>query len=128
MSSHGGMMPKQILVVEDEEDNLTLFNHILERMLGHKVFVARDGREAIQMAQEHKPDLILMDLTLPRLTGWEATRSLKSMDEFHKTPIVALTAHAMSGDRERAMEAGCDDYFAKPIDVDAFLKFLVPYL
>jgi two-component system, cell cycle response regulator DivK len=121
-------MSKRILVVEDEEDNLTLFIHILQRMLGHTVLLARDGHEAIEQAKIHNPDIILMDLTLPKLTGWEATRSLKGMAEFRSTPIIALTAHAMSGDRERALEAGCDSYFPKPIDVDTFLAFLQPYL
>jgi two-component system, cell cycle response regulator DivK len=121
-------MSKRILVVEDEEDNLTLFIHILQRLLGHTVYLARDGHEAIEQAKAHNPDFILMDLTLPKLTGWEAARSLKGMAEFRTTPIIALTAHAMAGDRERALEAGCDNYYAKPIDVDTFLAFLEPYV
>jgi two-component system, cell cycle response regulator DivK len=89
---------------------------------------ARNGHEAIRMAYEHQPDIILMDLTLPKLSGWEAARSLKSDKQFRDTPILALTAHAMTGDRAKALEAGCDDYFTKPIDVDAFIKFMKPYL
>lgn len=121
-------MPKRILIVEDEEANRTLFIDILQDLLGQEVLVAEDGLEAILMAHEHRPDLILMDLTLPKLDGWQATRSLKSTEAFRNTPILAITAHAMVGDRERALEAGCDDHFPKPIDLDAFLKFLQPYL
>ena len=121
-------MPKRILVVEDEADNMALFIDILEALLGHEVLVAVDGHEAIRMAHEHHPDLILMDMGLPKLDGWQATRSLKSTAEFRNTPILAITAHAMVGDRERALKAGCDGYFPKPIDIDALIEFLQPYL
>lgn len=121
-------MPKRILLVEDEEAVLQLVSDILHVMLGKEVLVARDGTEAIRVAVEHHPDLILMDLNLPRLDGWEATRSLKQSALFRHIPILALTAHTMIGDRERALEAGCDDYFPKPIDIDAFITFLRPYL
>lgn len=121
-------MPKRILLVEDEEVNRALFVDILEVMLAQEVLIAKDGLEAILMAHEHRPDLILMDLTLPKLDGWQATRSLRSTDAFRDTPILAITAHTMVGDRERALEAGCDDHFSKPIDLDAFIKFLQPYL
>lgn len=96
--------------------------------MGQTVLTAMDGHQAIQMVQKHNPDIILMDLTLPKLSGWEATRSLRSIEAFRHIPILALTAHVMVGDRERALEAGCDDYFPKPIDVDAFIKFLEPYV
>lgn len=121
-------MPKRILLVEDDEANRALFIDILEGMLDHEVLIAEDGLEAIRMAHKHRPDLILMDLTLPKMDGWQATRSLKSTEAFRNTPILAITAHAMVGDRERALEAGCDDHFSKPIDLDAFIKFLQPYL
>ena len=121
-------MHKRVLVVEDEEDNLILIVHILEKLLGQETLVARDGREAIRMVKDHQPDLVLMDLTLPKLNGWEATRSLKSTQGLRDIPILALTAHAMVGDRERALEAGCEDYFPKPLDIDGFIEFLKPYL
>ena len=122
-------MPKSILVVDDEENNLIVLTDILEFMLDqHDLLIARDGREALRMAYTHRPDIILLDLTLPHLSGWEIARSLRSDAQFHQTAILALTAHAMVGDREQALEAGCDDYFAKPIDVDRFVAFLTPYL
>src|SRR5512139_2523920 len=104
-------MSKRILVVEDEDDNLVLVVHILKFVLGQQdILIARDGTEAVRMAYDSHPDIILMDLTLPKLDGWEATRSLRSDQQFHKTPIVALTAHAMTGDRELALQAGCNTY------------------
>jgi CheY-like chemotaxis protein len=121
-------MPKRILLVEDEESNLSLTVDILTMILGQEVATAMDGIEAIRMAQEFHPDLILMDLNLPKLDGYEATRTLKAKRAFKDTPIIALTAYAMVGDRERALEAGCDDHFPKPIDVDAFIEFMQPYL
>jgi two-component system cell cycle response regulator DivK len=121
-------MPKCILLVEDEENSIAALTDVLELVLGQEVLVARNGVEAVQMAHAHRPDLILMDLDLPKLDGIEATRSLKSSDEFRHTPILAVTAHSMVGDRERALAAGCDDYFPKPIDVEAFIAFLQPYL
>ncbi|MDF1500540.1 MAG: response regulator [Anaerolineales bacterium] len=119
----------RVLVVEDEEANIAVIQQILELMLGVKhVFTAQDGHEAIRLAYELEPDLILMDLSLPKLNGWEVTRSLRSNPRFQGVPILALTAHAMIGDREKALEAGCDDYFAKPIEVDEFIRFMRPYL
>jgi CheY-like chemotaxis protein len=119
----------RILIVEDQEDNLAVVQNILEVVLRQKdVCVARDGHEGIRMAYEHSPDLILMDLSLPKLSGWEVTRSLKSNPRFRKVPILAVTAHAMVGDREKALAAGCDGYFPKPIEVDEFVRFVRPYL
>jgi two-component system cell cycle response regulator DivK len=121
--------PKLILLVEDEEKTIDVVKDILEYMFGdHDVRVARNGHDAIRMAFDHKPDIILMDLSLPKLNGWEATRSIKSNEDFHDVPILAVTAHAMVGDRERALEVGCDDYYAKPIEVDKFTSFMRPYL
>jgi CheY-like chemotaxis protein len=119
----------RVLIVEDEEANIAVIEQILQLMLGiEDVFAARDGHEGIRLAYELQPDLILMDLSLPKLNGWEVTRSLKSNPRFKEIPILALTAHAMIGDREKALEAGCDDYFAKPIEIDDFIQFLSPYL
>jgi len=123
------MPTRRILIVEDEEANIAVVRNILEIMLDQDdVYVARDGHEGIKLAYEHDPEIILMDLSLPKLDGWEVARSLKSNPRFKKVPILALTAHAMVGDREKALEAGCDDYYAKPIEVDEFIHFMRPYL
>ncbi len=130
MNSEGrGYQQKRILLVEDEEGNIEVLISILELMLDqHDVTIARDGHEGIRLANEHNPELILMDLSLPKLDGWEVARALKSNPVFEHVPILALTAHAMVGDREKALQAGCDDYFAKPIEVDEFVEFMRPYL
>lgn len=122
-------MPKRILIVEDEEDNLVLLSHILEILMDEKdLQIARDGHEAIQKAYDTQPDVVLLDLSIPKLDGWQVARSFKRDEQFRHTFVLALTAHAMVGDRERALEAGCDDYFSKPIDIDAFIDFIKPYL
>lgn len=118
-------MSKRILVVEDEDDNLVLVVHVLKFVLGQQdVLIARDGLEAIRMAYDSHPDIILMDLTIPKLNGWEAVRSLRSDPQFQDTLIFALTAHAMTGDREQAMQAGCNGYLSKPLDIDTFCKLM----
>jgi len=106
----------KILVVEDNEMNRDMLARRLERK-GYQVTVAVDGAESIAVARSETPDLILMDMSLPVLDGWEATRRLKGAPETQAIPIIALTAHAMSGDRDKALEAGCDDYDTKPIDL-----------
>jgi CheY-like chemotaxis protein len=122
-------MPKRILLVEDEEDNLTLLVHILKFLLGQEqLYIAKDGHEAMMLAYQQRPDLVLLDLSLPKLDGWETVRSLRADEAFRAMPIIALTAHAMSGDREKALDAGCSDYFTKPIDIDRFIRFITPYL
>jgi len=115
----------KILIVEDNEDNMELLIQMLED--DFDIIKATDGEEAIQIAQEEKPDLILMDLSLPKMDGWEATRRLKENDELRSIPIIALTAHAMPGDREKALSAGCDGYVSKPIEVDKLMKAINPY-
>ncbi|MEJ2551317.1 MAG: response regulator [Anaerolineales bacterium] len=120
---------KRVLLAEDEEHTIDVLLDIFEAFFERSdVRVARDGHEAVNMAFDLKPDVILMDLGLPKLDGWKATRSIKSHADFLNIPILAITAYAMVGDRERAMEAGCDDYFAKPIEVDKFIQFMRPYL
>ncbi|MGH9040006.1 MAG: response regulator [Acidimicrobiia bacterium] len=105
----------RILLVEDNEMNRDMLARRLERK-GHEVIVAVDGEEAVASAGSQKPDLILMDMSLPVLDGWEATRRIKADTATAGIPVIALTAHAMSGDRQRALEAGCDDYDTKPVD------------
>jgi CheY-like chemotaxis protein len=112
-------MPK-ILLVEDNAMNRDMLSRRLLRS-GYLVAMAVDGREGIAMAQAERPDLILMDLSLPGIDGWEATRRLKSDDATRRIPVIALTAHAMSSDRQRAIAAGCDDYDTKPIDYQRLL-------
>ena len=110
----------KILYAEDNEDNIYLLTRRLGRK-GFEVVVAKNGREALTLARSERPDLILMDLNLPVLDGWEATRQLKSSPELQAIPVIALTSHAMAGDRERALAAGCDDYDTKPIDLTRLL-------
>ena len=117
----------RILVVEDNADNMTLISDVLHS-LDYTVLSAKDGEEGIKLAQTEKPDLILMDLSLPRLDGWAATRMIKSDSALVDIPIIALTAHAMSGDRERALEAGCSDYISKPINMRDLTSKLRQYL
>ena len=110
----------KILLVEDNEMNRDMLSRRLERR-GYEVVIAVDGQQGVDLAQSTRPDLILMDMSLPIIDGWEATRQLKAMAEMKGVPIIALTAHAMSGDREKALEAGCDDYDTKPIELPRLL-------
>ena len=110
----------KILYVEDNEDNVYMLERRLERA-GFAVVVASDGEQGVAVARAERPDLILMDLSLPVLDGWEATRRLKVSEETRAIPIIALSAHAMPGDREKALAAGCDDYDSKPIRLPSLL-------
>ena len=113
-------MPK-ILYVEDNEDNVYMLSRRLTQQ-GFEVVVARDGEEGVAMAAAEAPDLVLMDLGLPVLDGWEATRRLKAGPETCGIPVIAISAHAMDGDRERALAAGCDDYDTKPVNLPRLLE------
>ena len=113
-------MPK-LLLVEDNEYNRDMLSRRLNKK-GFDVVVAVDGGEGVAKARSEKPDLILMDMHLPVLDGWEATQQLKQADDTRTIPIIALTADAMAGDREKAMEAGCDDYDTKPIELPRLLE------
>ena len=117
----------KILYVEDNEDNVYVLKNRLAR-LGHTVLVAPDGAQAVTMAAAEQPNLVLMDLSLPVLDGWEATRRIKAAPKTRHIPVIALTAHAMATDREKAMEAGCDDYDTKPIDLTRLLAKIVTLL
>jgi CheY-like chemotaxis protein len=112
---------KKILLVEDNEMNRDMLSRRLARK-GFEVVIAVDGEEAVRMAESETPALILMDMSLPVIDGWEATRRLKAQAVTKATPIIALTAHAMSGDREKCLEAGCDDYDTKPIEFKRLLE------
>lgn len=109
-------MSMTILLVEDNEMNRDMMKRRLERK-GFTVIVAVDGQEAIRSARENKPDLVLLDLSLPLVDGWTVARTLRAMDETARLPILALTAHAMPGDRAKALEAGCDEYETKPVEM-----------
>jgi CheY-like chemotaxis protein len=117
----------KILVVEDNEMNRDMLSRRLMRR-GYDVAIAVDGEQGVSMASSESPDLILMDMSLPGLDGWEATRVLKAAPETQKIPVVALTAHAMSSDREKAMEAGCDDYDTKPVELSRLLGKIETWL
>lgn len=111
----------KILLVEDNEMNRDMLSRRLARK-GYEVSIAVDGQQGIEMARAETPDLILMDMSLPVLDGWEATRQLKAAAETKAIPVIALTAHAMVGDREKAVEAGCDDFDTKPIEMPRLLE------
>ena len=107
-------------MVEDNEMNRDMLSRRLKKRK-YDVILAVDGHEGVEMAKSESPDLILMDLSLPVIDGWEATRRIKANPELRSIPIIALTAHAMSADREKALEAGCDDYETKPVDLPSLL-------
>jgi two-component system, cell cycle response regulator DivK len=112
-------MPR-ILLVEDNEMNRDMLSRRLIRN-GYEVAIAVDGQQGIDMALSEQPDLILMDMSLPVIDGWEATRQVKANDATRQIPVIALTAHAMAGDREKAMEVGCEDYDTKPVEITRLL-------
>jgi len=120
-------MAKRILIVEDEPKNLKMVSDLLRRF-SYEVISAQDGEQGIQSARTEMPNLILMDIMLPRMDGLEATRILKSDPDTKHIPVVALTAYAMKGDMERTLEAGCDGYIAKPIDIKELLKTVKQFL
>ncbi len=113
-------MPK-ILLVEDNEMNRDMLSRRLKRK-GYEVVIAVDGAEGVSMTASENPDLVLMDMSLPVMDGWKATQQLKANPQTKSIPVIALTAHAMSGDREKALEVGCDDYDTKPIELRRLLS------
>lgn len=117
------MSKGRILIVEDNIDNYELVRFVLERA-GYDVFLAVNGRDGVAAATLQKPDLILMDLTMPEMDGWQAAEKLKSNESTSSIPLVALTAHTLPSERRRAMEAGCDGYVTKPIHVQSFLDVI----
>ncbi len=118
---------KTILIVEDNELNMKLFNDLLEAH-GYATLKTRDGIEAIKMARTHRPDLIIMDIQLPEISGLDVTKWLKEDDNLRDIPVIAVTAFAMKGDEEKIREGGCQDYIAKPISVAKFLETIEKHL
>jgi two-component system, cell cycle response regulator DivK len=114
-------MKRKVLVIEDNEQNLYLVKFILEKH-GYEVCEARDGREGIEMAATVKPDLILLDIQLPVMDGYTVARTLRTQPGLDQVPIIAVTSYAMTGDREKTMEAGCTGYIEKPINPDTFMQ------
>ncbi len=120
-------LPKKILIVDDNQDGRELVVKVLKAR-GYQTIEAVDGQEALEKAVAERPDLILMDRSLPKIDGYEVTRRLKGQEEFKDVPIVALTAHAMRGEREKALEAGCEGYISKPINVRELPELILSYL
>ena len=125
--SAAGAAAKTVLVVEDNELNMKLFNDLLEAH-GYRVLRTRDGLSALDIAREHMPDLILMDIQLPEVSGIEVTKWLKEDDELRTIPVIAVTAFAMKGDEEKIREGGCEAYISKPISVVSFLQTIDGFL
>jgi two-component system cell cycle response regulator DivK len=117
---------KRILIVEDQELNMDLLVQLLENE--YDVLTATDGAAGIAVAEQERPDLILMDLSLPVIDGWEATRHIKAVGDLKHIPVIALTAHVMAGDATKALDCGCDDYLTKPLDEDLLFKKLDRFL
>jgi CheY-like chemotaxis protein len=125
--SAGSVMKPKLLVIEDNEQNLYLISFLLEKS-GYDVIQARDGREGIELANKIKPTMILLDIQLPVMNGYEVARQLKGEAETQHIPIVAVTSYAMVGDREKALEAGCTGYIEKPIDPETFVAEIENHL
>jgi CheY-like chemotaxis protein len=119
-------MPR-VLLIEDNEANRDMLSRRLTRR-GYQISIATDGRQGIAAAQAEQPDLILMDMSLPEIDGWEVTRLLKSQQATRHIPVIALTAHAMVSDRQRALEVGCDDYDTKPVELSRLLSKMTSLL
>jgi two-component system cell cycle response regulator DivK len=120
-------MPKTVLVVEDNELNMKLFHDLLEAN-GYNIVQTRSGLEAIGLARTHRPDLILMDIQLPEVSGLEVTKWIKEDDDLRTIPVIAITAFAMKGDEERIRQGGCEAYLSKPISVTKFIETVKTYL
>jgi len=123
----GNTMAKTILIVEDNELNMKLFNDLLQAH-GYETLQTKDGRDVVKLATDNKPDLILMDIQLPEISGLELTKMLKADNNLKHIPVIAVTAFAMKGDEEKIREGGCEGYIAKPISVPVFLETLTKFL
>ena len=123
----GQRAAKKVLIVEDNDLNMKLFNDLLEAH-GYRTLQTKDGVEALRMARQHRPDLILMDIQLPEVSGLEVTKWLKEDDDLRSIPVIAVTAFAMKGDEEKIREGGCEAYIAKPISVASFMRTVERFL
>src|ERR671926_623536 len=120
-------MTKKVLIVEDNELNMKLFHDLLDAQ-GYETLQTREGLQALALARQHRPDLILMDIQLPEISGLEVTKWLKEDDELASIPVIAVTAFAMKGDEERILQGGCEGYISKPISVPHFLETIARYI
>jgi two-component system, cell cycle response regulator DivK len=120
-------MAKRVMIVEDNELNMKLFKDLIEAS-GYETIRTRNGLEALDLARAHKPDLILMDIQLPEVSGLEVTRWIKDDEKLHRIPVIAVTAFAMKGDEERIRQGGCEAYISKPISVASFVQTIKSYL
>ena len=120
-------MAKKVLIVEDNELNMKLFHDLLEAQ-GYETLETREGLSALSLAREHRPDLILMDIQLPEISGLDVTKTLKADPELHRIPVIAVTAFAMKGDEERIRQGGCEAYISKPISVTKFIETIKSFL
>lgn len=120
-------MPKTVLIVEDNELNMKLFHDLLEAQ-GYATLQTKDGREALKLAREHRPDLVLMDIQLPEVSGLEVTKWIKEDEDLRHIPVIAVTAFAMKGDEEKIRQGGCEAYIAKPISVSEFLETVQKFI
>lgn len=120
-------MSKTVLIVEDNELNMKLFHDLLDAH-GYRTLQTKDGMEALAMVRQHRPDLILMDIQLPEVSGLEVTKWLKEDDELRSIPVIAVTAFAMKGDEERIRQGGCEAYISKPISITSFIQTIKTYL
>ncbi|GGD25714.1 response regulator [Aureimonas glaciei] len=120
-------MPKTVMIVEDNELNMKLFRDLIEAH-GYRTVQTRSGLAAVDLAREHRPDLILMDIQLPEISGLEVTRNLKADNDLYKIPVIAVTAFAMKGDEERIRQGGCEAYISKPISVTKFIETIKSFL
>jgi two-component system, cell cycle response regulator DivK len=130
LGSEGGsgfIMAKRVMIVEDNDLNMKLFNDLLEAN-GYETIKTRDGLEALELARTHRPDLILMDIQLPEISGLEVTKWIKEDDELRSIPVIAVTAFAMKGDEERIRQGGCEAYISKPISVAKFVETIRSYI
>ena len=121
------MQIRKVLLVEDNEMNRDMLSRRLQRQ-GYEIVMAVDGAQGVEMAKSEQPALILMDMSLPVMDGWEATKVIKANPETNQIPVIGLTAHAMAGDREKCLEAGCDDYDTKPVELQRLLQKMTQQL
>lgn len=121
------MSTAHVLIIEDDLDNLEMVQFLLQRA-GYATLTAQNGTEGLQLAQNQLPELILLDMTIPGLDGWKLAAALKADESTRRIPIIALTAHTLPGDRKRALDAGCDGYISKPLNVETFLEDVAAFL